>query len=387
MSAKTNNFTVDSLEEQVESLGEGCETALAFDIKEYEKKHGKHGKIDFGKLFPCKHLQGMARGTSSDGTPYFFFTRSGVNNCFCPREKNSPGELWIVKMGSRSKDGERLGSNHNVQVEKEKYEREKTSRPPYRDRLRTIVRFDGKTKDWPGWMHPGGAQLIDNVLVFPVGCPDNGTGEVTDGIMLTDLEQPEKPAYLKSIDKFGEQPAGGGAVGVTKMPTGKYLFVVPTVVPTVNSRSVPVLRFGLSNELRDPNLLIDFCCDYALKPDDKFGQSLNFAWDTDGTLYLITFINPWPIPAAASKDVKNEVWLYKVNPDDLREIKVDLIVNKTLPGEPSTYGDANAASGVYVSPKGKLILYIGAHCDSSSIAGMQIKKNGFVNMGEFASVG
>jgi hypothetical protein len=201
--------------------------------------------------------------------------------------------------------------------------------------------------------------------------------------MLIDLEQPEKPTYLKSIYRFGEQPAGGGAVGVTKMPAGEYLFVVPTV----DSSSQSVLRFGLSNkrDLQHPNLLINFCCDYVLKSDDKFGQSLNFAWDTDGTLYLITFINSWPIPAAASSAGKNEVWLYKVNLDDLRNIKVDLIVNKTLPGRLSIYGDANAASGVYVSPSGKLILYIGAHSDSSSFAGIQIKKNGFVDMGEFAS--
>jgi hypothetical protein len=103
-------------------------------------------------------------------------------------------------------------------------------------------------------------------------------------------------------------------------------------------------------------------------------------------LYLITFINPCPIPAEG----QSKAFLYKVNLDDLEHenITLDLITCKKLPGKPKFYGDARASSWVYVSPSGKLILYIGAHSDSSSIAGIQIEreKNGFVNMGEFASV-
>ena len=64
----------------------------------------------------CKHFQGLAR-MDYKGTPYFFLTRSGNHTCTkiggvgiagCCGDPDNPGELLIVKMGSRDAAGGRL---------------------------------------------------------------------------------------------------------------------------------------------------------------------------------------------------------------------------------------------------------------------------------------
>ena len=66
-----------------------------------------HDNTTFGY---CKHYQGLAR-MDHDGTPYFFLTRNGNPSGSCPGASTNPGELLIVKMGSRDTTGERLRSN------------------------------------------------------------------------------------------------------------------------------------------------------------------------------------------------------------------------------------------------------------------------------------
>jgi hypothetical protein len=71
----------------------------------------------------CKHYQGIVRVEAADGTPYFIVTRSGnvpdiseepLSGSYCTVTElgeNNPGNLLIVKMESRDKNGERLRSN------------------------------------------------------------------------------------------------------------------------------------------------------------------------------------------------------------------------------------------------------------------------------------
>ena len=69
----------------------------------------------------CRHYQGIARVDGSDGTPFFYVTRSGntPDIPYLPDElvcDDSPGErrdgnLVVFRMGSREKNGERLRSN------------------------------------------------------------------------------------------------------------------------------------------------------------------------------------------------------------------------------------------------------------------------------------
>ena len=551
--------TVYSLETQFNGIT-GIKNALGFNLGAFKDTINFSGGTS---MLPCKHLQGMARIQSSDGTPYFFFTRSGNPTAACADAPNTPGELWTVRMGSRNKDGGILGSNRTV-----------TGAPPESDKLVRIIKLDGKSKDergnvWPGWMHPGGVQIIDGVLVAPcyykyepiswgtstlydsgsrlaVAMDDNGncievhqasmgndhyyhvgkmdfvnkkitwgastkydtgsslavamdnngncievhrasmgndhyyrvgkvdftnkkinwgastkydtrsslavamdnngncievhraskgndhyyrvgkvdfankkinwaasihydTGSTVaismdnkcnyveihqesignkhyylvgssrcqenliGGLMLVDVTQPEKPAYIKTISSFGSQALGEVyTVGVTKIMSGqhrgKYLFLVGDV-------------FGLSNvtNLRDPNFTVEFLCKLATPPNTQYvwGETVNFVWDTNCTLYLISFNN-------SSSDIPEcgESWayLYKLNLDYIKEIIVTPISKKLLSKDTSTYGDAKAEAAVYVTPTGKLVLYMGCHSNYDVMT-----RNDYIKMGEFAS--
>ena len=69
----------------------------------------------------CKHYQGIARGQAQDGTPILYVTKSGVLPNTVPfpdvacndigTTDNQPGNLLVVRLGSRDKNGERLRSS------------------------------------------------------------------------------------------------------------------------------------------------------------------------------------------------------------------------------------------------------------------------------------
>lgn len=359
--------TVYSLETQFKSMP-SINNKLAFNIP---------SGIDFGSFFPCKHFQGMARVTSADGKPYFFLTKSGTHTGSCSSDKDSPGELWIVKLGSRPSNGEVLGSNRQPK------------KPPTSDSVVLRVIFDGTLKDkngntWPGWGHPGGVQLEDNVLAVALHSPSK-PDMPKDGIMLIDLEKPETPVYLKTIPNFSETVAN--AVGVTQIPygkhKGKYLFVI-------GGSGNPVLTFGVSsgNNLSDPNLGIKFCCQYNV-PSGKemLGESINLVKDKDGTIYLISFSsyvgwdnNPnWG---------ENKMWLFKVQLTEGDKIGVSYIHGWKISKDFGDYGDVNAAACAYASPAGRLILYSACHSDyCQSMAGEVTAacRDGYVKMGEFSN--
>ena len=66
----------------------------------------------------CRHYQGVVRQNAPDGTPYLLITRSGnhTGHPFCTGKgscglKSCPGELIVVRLGSRDRHGERLRTN------------------------------------------------------------------------------------------------------------------------------------------------------------------------------------------------------------------------------------------------------------------------------------
>jgi hypothetical protein len=330
-------YSVNSLENKFSGLP-GIKNALGFKIPSCG--------ID---LKDTKHFQGMARGVSWDGTPYLFLTKSG----------EVAGELWIVKMGSRYKEWDIWGSNLGKGT------------PPESDRLIYRVFLNGKSKDmngntWPQCNHPGGVQLVRNVLVISL----HGSGKV--GIILIDFKDPEHPIYLKTIDKFGDKKlTNSNAVGVTQIPSGKhigkYLFVV-------GGSRIPLLTFGVSsgNDIRDPNLTINFCCDYSIPKGDKMiGEAFNLVRDKSGLLYLISFCKAWRIPNWGM----NWAYLFKLNLNNIENISVAFIKEVGLSKDTNIYGDADAAACSYMSPSRNLILYMSTHYDY----------NGYVKIGEFAS--
>ena len=125
----------------------------------------------------CRHYEGIARVDAADGTPYFFFSRSGLNAgipvvCSGPHE---PGNLVVVRMGSREKHDERLRSNRLLKG------RDFSDTPPdpecvddYPHCLLDVgvkhIDFNG-TGGWPHYGHPESMQTVGEILVLGVDTP------------------------------------------------------------------------------------------------------------------------------------------------------------------------------------------------------------------------
>ena len=261
--------------------------------------HVGAGLRDYGPdgVRPCKHYQGIARGAASDGTPYFFLTRSRnrSNSCCEIWWQEKPGELLIVEMGSRGKDGERLRSNrltHGKIVD--------DTAPPAADIGVKAIYFDGVSRDgdangndlWPKYWHPGGMQLLEDVLVVPLECTVGSNcldklycGDNVAGVALIDVSTPEQPALLLHQPLNAEFPDGLGVTAVIKDPvSNRYLFAFAWG----DSR---VLRFGWSDtdDLRTTTGIT--VTGYAwINPypfDWNKWQTLNFVRDANGAVYLI----------------------------------------------------------------------------------------------------
>jgi hypothetical protein len=103
----------------------------------------------------CRHYQGLARVDGPDGTPYLLITRSGNEPtdtlpklaCY---DDNDPGNLLIVRMGSRDKYGERLRSNR---LRKGVFISD--TPPPPEDTVVNYLTFNGETTGVMSYGHPG----------------------------------------------------------------------------------------------------------------------------------------------------------------------------------------------------------------------------------------
>ena len=386
-----------------QSSGVGCQApdvATQFwDLQQHGDPLAAHvgvGLRDYGTAgFPCKHYQGMARGAAADGTPYFFLTRSRnrSNACCAIWLQEKPGELLIVKMGSRVKNGERLRSNR-LQWDKIVDD----TAPPDDDVGVKAIYFDGASTDgfdqgddiWPLYWHPGGVQLLEDVLVVPLECTVGSNcldklecdGNVA-GLVLIDVSTPEAPDLLLHQPLNDEFPEGLGVVGATKDPvSGKYLFVFAWG----DSR---VLKFGWSDtdDLRTTQsiTIADYTWHNPAEGNWNKWQTLNFISDINGDLYLLGADNT-SADVNSGEDVISlmKVDLAKLNDQQVQEAikwegggRKNLIMAYHLRENVADLGDLDAASGFYVSPTGQLILY-SAHFKDSGADGERI-----IEMGEF----
>jgi hypothetical protein len=120
----------------------------------------------------CRHNQALIRTESADGTPYFIVSRSGAPRDFCPEEIFGYGDpianLYIVRMGSREKNGERLRSNRL-----EKGRQTTDTAPDPRDRVVRSISYDTENPlaDWPHYDQPGGMQQVGNIVAVGVTFP------------------------------------------------------------------------------------------------------------------------------------------------------------------------------------------------------------------------
>jgi hypothetical protein len=386
----------------------------------------------------CKHYQGMVRVEGADGRPYFIVSRSGVlppvpgpDDFLCGdigTEDDQPGNLLIVRMGSRDKNGERLRSNRL------RRDTNLTDTPP--DPLDTTVAwfsFDGEG-DFPNYGHPGGMQVVGNILALAVEAPYT-SGDPVARFQFIDVSDPEFPEIRSTFDPPEELGVLAGMVGITPLANGRYLMVVTGGINTklwfFESLATDGTRDGvtdlgagsLSWVLRD-----------EWKPQIKFGepgypplppgtdlppgivpppintedgiyleqdwpnslgeahQTLQFLreGDINGTLYLAGARGVVPFG-------EDRMDLYRV--DFIGdEIRLKLISSRHKNSHPNADGvtidprnntaSFAAASTFYVSPSGELIFYATEHENDGPIDGLGgiVSGNGSVKAGEWRHI-
>jgi hypothetical protein len=214
----------------------------------------------------CKHYQGVVRVQGADGTPFLIMSRSGnLPNVPGPGGlgcDDSPGEtdnghLIVFRMESRNKYGERLRSNRlrkGVHVD--------DTPPNVADRASIfftvaeggLVFQHGETLPPKIYQHPGGMQVVGNVLALAVEHPRQ-TGPKQDcalckltsspeacercrnyeaassptKVMFFDVSNPEDPEWLSEfalVDGAERPREVAGTVAITPLADGHYLMMV-----------------------------------------------------------------------------------------------------------------------------------------------------------------
>jgi hypothetical protein len=341
----------------------------------------------------CKHYQGEARVNGPDGTPYIILTKSG-NHSACLLEDDEPGYLFVAKLGSRPKDGERLGSNllpYGTSALT-------AQSPPATFAQDKIVRelvFDGTSL--PAYRHPGGMQVVGNLLAVGAEQPfGNETTRAT--IMFFDVSDPTDPQYLGRFNPlsaadetcgilgciFGTDPVGLTAIRAPDGTCCRYLMVAAggdgnLEVRFFRSRGTSSAD-GPTTDLhhlqwdevgRYGNVTLSNCIGQDWPTAGLIAQSqhqmLNFVREgsLDGQLYLIGGRRDGVIIDPTADEYLD---LYKVNvsstgiPD---ACPLSWLETKEMGDDPwgneirtSTFA---AAAGVYVSPSGELIVYDTRH--------------------------
>lgn len=343
----------------------------------------------------CRHYQGIAR-SSGEGTPYLFVSRSGnqppapciqwceEHNAPCSEVGDGPGNLLVVRMASRETDGERLRSNRL------RHGTETADSAPYAgDEVVRTITFDGQN-GWPRYGHPGGMQLVDDVLVVPLEAPYVGDADVNE-VLFLDVRQPEDPRIVSRFPVRTSENFTAGLVAVTPLPDGRYLMLLAGL----KNKEV---RFFESNDapegLRDPGLTWTFkqfflpdqdaltsqCQILApgQHPDYPNGlyrgwpggglldvgyQSINFVREggPNGALFMVGGRSTSQVPGLG--DDYFDLWRvtydgqrYQLGCEALRHVY-------TFPSSDGALLFHNnlahfaAATGAYVSPSGELILY------------------------------
>jgi len=302
----------------------------------------------------CKHYQGVVRHYGLDGTPYLIISRSGqrASCAFCGFDcSDDPAEVVFARMGTRPKHGERMRSNilnPNLSF--------KDTTPPSQDIIETSMVFDG-TGNRTAWMHAGGMQLVDDVLVVPMerSYPNDSN---TGSLVLIDVIDPANPRVINEFFL----PYQAGVFAMAKDPvTDRYLMAV-------SGGDTKTLRWYETNstDLFDPNLGInlldtwhvdDFNVPTDVKDNWEKWQTLNFIRQTDGQLYLATTDNT---SAFDDDDGSHLAGLFRVTNSGNNFNLVYQTERKLKLDDPRT-GNAAASGGFYVSPSGQLILYTTEH--------------------------
>lgn len=311
----------------------------------------------------CQHYQGVARSTGP-GTPYLFVSWSGNQTSpdFCGVDDH-PGALLVVRLGTRDTNGERLRSNRlqrGLDI--------LLTPPREEDVVVTTIRFDG-VSGWPNYGHPGGMQMVGDVLVLALEGPYE-TGAPPNVVLFINVEDPENPVLLDAFDEGTVSGFSAGLVAVTSVLTEagdlRYVMLVTgetnETVRVYRSRSADLSSSGWDLVATRSESQLESClgADWHTGKGDAH-QMLNFVREGSqtGPLYLIGGRNADILPSG-----DDFIDLYRVgmdaygNPDDclLRHLRSTHVTSHPVMGGGDS-GNFAAASGTYVSPSLELIIY------------------------------
>ena len=280
--------------------------------------------------------------------------------------------MYIVRMGSRDKDGERLRSNRL------KRNSETTDTPPETTDLvvRTIL-FDGTT-EWPHYGHPGGMQHIGDIVVLALEAGEGG--QPSTKILFLDVRDPENPTmlprpFVPGTGKAGVvaiTPCGSGREGLP-CPTGHYLMLI------TGGNNEEVLFFeSTTDDLTSDDL--DWKPLDTWHKDELIGsswpdnhQTLHFLRQADGRLFLAGARSVGTIEGYFGDDY---IDLYEVGING-SQIELSHRSTRHMISHPTGEGVYDplrqevlygarlasfaAASGFHITPKGELLFYATEH--------------------------
>lgn len=359
----------------------------------------------------CKHYQGMARTNGADGTPHLLLTKSG-NTSICVLQNDEPGYFFSAALGSRNKAGERLGTNLLP------YGSSGFSAYPQplatfaEDKIVRELVFDGD--DLPAYRHPGGMQVVGDVVAIGAEEPFNGeTSRAT--IVFIDVSDPAHPTYLTRFDPpdltdppcvagsatypacllgidltgdfnsaFGTDPVGMTAVKNADGTCCRYLMIAaggegnrqvrfflsrPDSGSTTTTLKSPALAWDQVGRYSEGTLERCMEHDWPTAGLIQGGQHqmLNFVREgsLDGQLYLVGGRRDGIIANPLADEYLD---LYRVNltsggvpaPCPLTHV-ISKIVSEDSWATEEEVSSLAAAAGVYVSPTGELIVYSTRH--------------------------
>ena len=244
--------------------------------------------------------------------------------------------------------------------------------------------------------------MVDNVLFVAV---ENGYYHAKkSGMLLIDVSDPENPVFIDEITTMlldlGWGPVSvdlfegkTGLVGVTREPGSDTYLIAMSGGSYDRSNALIFLEMD-TDDLRSPGNVLEYLFTWdagTLLPDNdddawRCGrdcgaltlnyQTLNFVRDEYGNLFLIGLDND----TATTTDGYDYAKMFGVQRSG-NSFTLTYIAEKHLRLSDPNMGDLDAASGVYVSPTGQLIIYTADHDNE----GPSWIRNS-LEMGEFRSV-
>ncbi|MCB9852602.1 MAG: hypothetical protein H6819_05865 [Phycisphaerales bacterium] len=338
------------------------------------------------------HINGMARSDGPDGTPYLYVAHA-----------EGGGEIVVVRMASRDVDGERLRSNRL-----RRYSHSWQTPPPSEDVVVEVIEFS--VADFLGsgvpmtYSHPGGMQILDDVLV--VALQDPASSAAADAALaVIDVADPLNPQLLelKTVaDTTADDIEGSGASAIVRIEDGTYLITSMLKIAGKDEKTLIAWQTP-TDDLRDlanPGVdLIEIdrwrASELSEFGDDEgdweggpttFGlnwpfQALSFVKETPAgndppRMYLLAFRNSTGSPS----DGDDWIHIYEVFLIG-GQLKLDFLDKRKFYRDTTQdqMGDFSAAAGAYVTPSGQLIVYSAEYSNGGP--------SGTVRFGEWSHYG